>query len=113
MSKRAALSTGLLALCLLAVSACQVSTPAATPITPSHTPIPIYSPTLTPSIAPFFAPTLPPPPTQTLLPATPTPIIHLIQPGDTLLGLATTYGVPMAAIQLQNGMGESIVLYAG
>jgi uncharacterized protein YkwD len=30
-----------------------------------------------------------------------------------LFGLASKYNVPMAAIQLQNGMGESIVLYVG
>jgi uncharacterized protein YkwD len=66
-----------------------------------------------PSSTPSFSPTLPAPPTQTPLPATPTPITHLIQPGDTLLGLATTYDVPMAAIQLESGMGESTVLYAG
>jgi uncharacterized protein YkwD len=112
-SKRAALSTSLLALYLLAVSACQVSPPAATPSIPSHTPTPVYLPTPVPSITPFFTPTLPPPPTQTPLPTTPTPITHLIQPGDTLLGLATMYDVPMAAIQLESGMGESTVLYAG
>jgi uncharacterized protein YkwD len=52
-------------------------------------------------------------PTHTLPPATSTLIVHSVQPGDTLLGLASEYGVPMAAIQLQNGMGESTVLYAG
>jgi uncharacterized protein YkwD len=48
-----------------------------------------------------------------LLPATSTPIVYAVQPGDTLLGLAMAYGVPMAAIQLQNGMGESTIIYAG
>jgi uncharacterized protein YkwD len=38
---------------------------------------------------------------------------HQIQPGDTLLGLAVKYGVSMAAIQLANGMGNSIDLVAG
>jgi uncharacterized protein YkwD len=112
-SRRAVLFTGLLAVCLLAVSACRVSTPTATPIAPSHTPTLVSSSALTPSVTPYFVPTFPPLPTQTSPPATSTPILHAIQPGDTLLGLATTYGVPMAAIQLQNGMGESIVLYAG
>jgi uncharacterized protein YkwD len=46
-------------------------------------------------------------------PATSIPIVHAIQTGDTLLGLASEYGVPMAAIQLRNGMGESTTLYAG
>jgi uncharacterized protein YkwD len=56
---------------------------------------------------------LSPVPSRTLLPATSTPIAHIVQPGDTLLGLAMQYGVPMAAIQLENGMGESTVLYVG
>ena len=38
---------------------------------------------------------------------------HTVQPGDTLLGLATEYGVPMAAIQLQNRMGGSTVVQVG
>ncbi|HIE37591.1 MAG TPA: LysM peptidoglycan-binding domain-containing protein, partial [Anaerolineae bacterium] len=54
-------------------------------------------PTVTPS----------PPPTQS------TAITHTVQPGDNLLGLARQYGVPMAAIQLQNRMGDSTTLYAG
>jgi uncharacterized protein YkwD len=41
------------------------------------------------------------------------PTTHTVQPGDTLLGLTSRYGVPMAAIQLQNGMGESTILHAG
>jgi uncharacterized protein YkwD len=112
-SKRTAFSTGLLAWCLLAVSACQVSTSSATPITPSRTPTLVYSSTLTSSITPYFAPTSPPPLTHALPPVTSIPIVHTVQPGDTLLGLASKYGVPIAAIQLQNGMGESIVLYVG
>ncbi len=38
---------------------------------------------------------------------------YTVQPGDTLLGIASTYGVPMAAIQLQNDMGSSTVVKAG
>jgi uncharacterized protein YkwD len=87
--------------------------PAEISITPSHTLTPAYAPTLTPSLTPVFAPTVSPLPTQTLPPAMSVPVVHAIQPGDTLLSLASQYGVPMAAIQLQNGMGESVVLYAG
>jgi uncharacterized protein YkwD len=36
-----------------------------------------------------------------------------VEPGDTLLGIAREYGVPMAAIQLQNSMGESTKVKAG
>jgi uncharacterized protein YkwD len=38
---------------------------------------------------------------------------HIIQPGETLLGIAMEYGVSMAAIQLANGLGSSIDLIAG
>jgi len=38
---------------------------------------------------------------------------HTVQAGDTLLGLATQYDVPMAAIQLQNDMGDSLVVQVG
>lgn len=38
---------------------------------------------------------------------------HTVQPGETLSVLAATYGVPMAAIQLQNGLGASTVVRAG
>ena len=38
---------------------------------------------------------------------------HTVQDGDTLLGLARQYAVPMAAIQLVNGMGDSTVVRLG
>ena len=38
---------------------------------------------------------------------------HTVAPGDTILGLALEYGVPIAVIQLQNDLGNSIVLWAG
>jgi len=40
-------------------------------------------------------------------------IKHPVEPGDTLWGLAVQYGVPMAAIQLQNNLGASTVVKAG
>ena len=48
-------------------------------------------------------------------PPVPTPTFHqyTVQPGDTLLGIAMTYDVPMAAIQQHNQMGSSIDLFAG
>jgi uncharacterized protein YkwD len=55
---------------------------------------------------PVSAPTATPAPTAAL-------IQHQVQPGDTLLGLATRYDISMAAIQLANGMGNSINLIAG
>ncbi len=38
---------------------------------------------------------------------------YTVAPGDTLLGLALKYGLPMAVIQLQNDLGNSIMLQAG
>ena len=48
------------------------------------------------------------------LPAEPQVFIrHPVEPGDTLWGLAVQYGVPMAAIQLQNKLGASTMVKAG
>lgn len=38
---------------------------------------------------------------------------YTVVPGDTLLGLALKYGLPIAVIQLQNDLGNSIMLRAG
>lgn len=54
------------------------------------------------------------PPATSALPAEPQVFIkHPVEPGDTLWGLAVQYGVPMAAIQLQNKLGASTVVKAG
>jgi len=47
------------------------------------------------------------------MPAAPQVVQHTVQPGETLLGLALQYGVPMAAIQLQNQLGSETALQAG
>jgi len=49
------------------------------------------------------------PPSPELAPAEQTPAAlrtYTVQPGDTLIGLALDFGVPMAAIQLSNDMGS-------
>ena len=103
---------GLLAVCLaLAALACQAAGGIVTPggLTPTIFPSPTFASTLTPvATRASLSPSAEPSP-----PVTPTPTIHTVQPGDTLLGLATHYGVPMAAIQLENGLGESTVIYVG
>lgn len=54
------------------------------------------------------------PPTLTAAPTVqPLPLFHTVQDGETLLGLALTYSVPMAAIQLQNDLGEALVVRTG
>ena len=46
-------------------------------------------------------------------PAAPRIVEHTVQPGDTLLGLALQYQVPMAALQMRNGLGAETDLLAG
>ena len=96
---------------LLAALACQ---PVGGIVTPGDlTPTVVLSPTFAPTLTPGATQVSLSPPAETSSPGTPTPVIHAVQPGDTLLGLATHYGVPIAAIQLENGLGESTVIYAG
>lgn len=59
-----------------------------------------------PTAAPSLPPTVPPA-------ATPAAVRYTVQAGDTMLSLAVRFGVPMAAIQLANDLGESIDLYVG
>lgn len=75
--------------------------PAITPIVPEQDPSATAEPT--PTVTPTIEPS----------PQTEGSAVHTVQPGDTLLGLAKQYGVPMAAIQLENDMGSSTVLQAG
>jgi LysM repeat protein len=51
-----------------------------------------------------------PPPTPT---ATPTPVIYLVQPGDTLLQIALMYGVDVEALAARNGIEEPRSLRTG
>ncbi len=100
---------------LLLLTAC-VARPVAQPATPSSlpeetSPSPL-SPLPSPS-PPAIPPSPDPSPTPAPTPTVPAPITHIVQPGDTLLGLAMAYRVPMAAIQLSNGLGDSTALYAG
>ncbi len=74
-----------------------------------------FVPTLTPTATVTAGLTVTPAVDE--LPPTPTPIppptVHVVQAGDTLLGLAYTYGVPVAAFQLLNGLGDSTLLSVG
>ena len=73
---------------------------AATPVpTPSPTPAP--TPTPTPTAEPSPTPTATPPPTPV-----PTPIVHAVQRGETLSGIALRYGVTVAAITEANGITD-------
>ena len=99
----------LVLLCIFAASC--AAEPGEELITPTTSatlrPMPTGAPGLPPTHASTPAPT--PLPTEPP-PGEPDLITHTVQSGDTLSGLAVVYGVPMAAIQLLNGMGESTVV---
>ncbi len=115
MSKHLLSPVSLVALCLLPVllASCGAEVVEG-PVTPTAS--------ATATVAPSHTPTLPHTPASPTEP-TPTPteppptrsasVTHTVQPDDTLLGLATEYGVPMAALQLHNGMGDSTVVQVG
>ncbi len=55
-----------------------------------------------------------PPPADTATPTiTPTPIIHVVQGGETLLGIAIDYGVSLEALQAANGIEDPRFLQVG
>ncbi len=105
---------------LLILTACAASTPEID-VTPALTSHPPGTPPLVVEYATSAAvvaetPTAPDNTSATTtLPPTEqqTSIKHPVEPGDSLWGLAVQYGVPMAAIQLQNGLGASTVIKAG
>lgn len=103
---------------LLVLVACGTAPAAEETVTPAAAPTLTVAPAGTwPAVSVLPTPTAP-------LPAVTEPleepggaeepgIVYTVQPGDTLLGLARQYGVPMAALQLQNGLGESTVVRVG
>lgn len=70
------------------------------PPQPSPTPSPVLTPYHTPTWTP--RPTLPLEPLPTPTWPTPTPWVHVIREGDTLLGIALQYGVSLEALQAAN-----------
>lgn len=97
------------------IAAC--TRPASTPATlPTVTPTTPFTAVITSTTLP--AVTTPPtglPVPESVLTPTPEPraTVYTVQPGDTLLGLALRWGLPMAALQLANGLGESTELQVG
>ncbi|MBI5878430.1 MAG: LysM peptidoglycan-binding domain-containing protein [Chloroflexi bacterium] len=91
--------------------AAEAMIPTSTPTitrTPTRTPIP---PTLTPTATPV-PPTVTPTPTATI-PPTPTPIIYVVQSGDTLGAIAAKYGVSTQAIMDANGITDARLIRVG
>ncbi len=69
----------------------------------------LHPPIAEPSPTAIIIPPTPIPPTATV------PVLrtHVVQAGETLLGLALAYDVPMAALQLQNHLGDGVTVQAG
>jgi LysM repeat protein len=103
-----------LTLCILLVAmlaACgTVVTPQPTPgPQPTNTPLPGQTPVIGPA---GTAPALPLADTATPT-VSPTPIVYVIQSGDTLLEIAQEYGVSVEAIQRANGIEDPRFLRVG
>ena len=89
----------------------------AAPITPTLPLLILPTITAAPSPAALVTPpasdvAAPPTPAESSVPS-PTLTLHTVKAGDTLLSLALRYGVPMAAIQLQNDKGASTLVRLG
>ncbi len=100
----------LLALCCF--TGCTVLTPVPT-ITPTPTLTVAGGVQHTPTVASsdFLTP-IPPTPTFTPEP-TPTPVLHSVESGETLLGIALEYGVSLQALQAANGIDNPQYLRLG
>ena len=97
----------ILLVCCRAKPAGELTTPvAATGTSPPAGTTPAASITVAPSPERALTPTA----SDTAAPALEE---YTVQKGDTLLGLAVDWGVPMAAIQLANDMGDSTVVMVG
>ena len=56
------------------------------------------------------------PPAGAIVTSTPNPdgsVVHIVQPGDTLWGIAVAYKVSIAQLMNQNGLSANVVLYPG
>lgn len=96
---------------VLLVSCGQVVTPSPTPMSPAVATATspggrsVRQPTGTP---------LPLPPADTATPTiTPTPVVHVVQRGDTLQAIAFDYGVALDALQSANGIDDPQLLQVG
>jgi LysM repeat protein len=100
-----------LVLLILLVGCDSVLTPEPTP---TPTPAPTYAPGMaTPTVAPgsYLTP-IPPTPTFTPSP-TPTPVVHVVERGDSLFGIAIEYGVTVSGLVRTNGLNEADYLSIG
>ena len=130
--RRAALIVALLLLAYVAFSVVWMLTEPlrVVPPTPTRTPKPTYTPVATREVLLIVTPTPTPSPSPTVAPTatptasrepTPTPSVtptpqprrHVVQAGDTLLGIAQQYGVDYWALLGANDITDADVLYVG
>ncbi|MBN1878341.1 MAG: LysM peptidoglycan-binding domain-containing protein [Anaerolineae bacterium] len=80
-----------------------------------HTPVatPVVIPTEGAWVADVGGESLSVPVEEAVVQPPPADIEYIVQPGDTLVGIAIQYNVPLAAIQLHNEMGASIMIQVG
>ncbi len=102
-------AAGLLA--LLIVSGCSGAVSNQTPTPPPTVALPTPRPTLTPRPTPTLAAATPPAPSQPA--ATPTPVIYIVQAGDTLIPIANRFGVSVADLIAANGNLDATRLQIG
>lgn len=71
----------------------------------------------TPTVQPTEAPTQTPQPTPTSTPqpptATPEPVVHVVEPGESLLSIAQKYGIAVQDLIAANSITQSDVLRVG
>ncbi len=102
---------GWLWVCLLAAGAAGCSGRVITGPTP--TPASLAISLATPTVVPtMVSQVLTPAPTNTPAP-TPTPAVHIVQPGDTLLGIALQYNVTLEELYQVNGVLKPELLQIG
>ncbi|MEZ4869645.1 MAG: LysM peptidoglycan-binding domain-containing protein [Caldilineaceae bacterium] len=82
--------------------------------TPTPAPTPTIGVTLAANLAPATSTPAPYTPAPTLTPTmTPTPVIHTVQSGESLLAIATQYGISVSALQDANGILDPRTLQVG
>jgi LysM repeat protein len=91
------------------VSACNGRVISGATPTPASLAVSLATPTVLPTLIPQV---LTPAPTNTPAP-TSTPSVHIIQPGDTLMGIALQYGVTLDELYQVNGVLKPELLQIG
>ncbi len=105
--RQAMILGGAAVIILIAAVIVGLATPKAAPA-PMESPTPTFSPspTATPTVVLTPTPTSPPPPTPTPIP----PQSYIVQQGDTLLSIATQFGLTVDELRAYNGMDSDIIV---